>query len=182
MDHRAKILLRGANGAGKSTLLKLLTGLERPEKGKVLLGKVKAGELSRKMFSGKVLYLPQDDPMLSITGEALYDEILKRDKEEALGYTDRFGLNRKTVSNQEIAALSGGERKKIFLALALAVKPPFLLLDEPTNHLDEKGKQILAACLTEYSGGFLMVTHDQLMEKLDARVCVLREGRLYDKG
>ena len=182
MDHRAKILLRGANGAGKSTLLKLLTGLERPEKGKVLLGKVKAGELSRKMFSGKVLYLPQDDPMLSITGEALYDEILKRDKEEALGYTDRFGLNRKTVSNQEIAALSGGERKKIFLALALAVKPPFLLLDEPTNHLDEKGKQILVACLAEYSGGFLMVTHDRLMEKLDARRCVLREGELYDEG
>lgn len=78
---------------------------------------MKAGELSRKMFSGKVLYLPQDDPMLSITGEALYDEILKRDKEEALGYTDRFGLNRKTVSNQEIAALSGESGKRFFWLL-----------------------------------------------------------------
>ncbi|MFQ9393832.1 MAG: hypothetical protein ACLR2E_06525 [Lachnospiraceae bacterium] len=118
--------------------------------------------------------------MLSITGEALYDEILKRDKEEALGYTDRFGLNRKTVSNQEIAALSG-ESGKDFSGSCAGCETSFLPLDEPTNHLDEKGKQILAACLTEYSGGFLMVTHDQLMEKLDARVCVLREGRLYDR-
>lgn len=55
--------------------------------------------------------------MLSITGEALYDEILKRDKEEALGYTDRFGLNRKTVSNQEIAALSGESGKRFFWLL-----------------------------------------------------------------
>ena len=182
MDHRAKILLKGANGTGKSTLLKLLMGLEPPEKGRLFLGKVRAEEISRKMFPEKVLYLPQDDPMLSITAEALYDEILGRDREEALRYTDQFDLSRETVSNREIAALSGGERKKIFLALALAVKPPFLFMDEPTNHLDEEGKQILAACLAEYSGGFLMVTHDRLMEKLDARRCVLREGELYDEG
>lgn len=143
----------GANGSGKSTLLKVLAGFIIPEdKGITTSGR-----------SSGVFYLPQEDMKLQETAMELAD-VSKRDEYVNI-CTKCFGLTDE-ILNRPIQTLSGGECKKVYLALAFAEKERFLLLDEPTNHLDCTAKEALAKMIAKRQEKIVIVTHDDYFLKL----------------
>ncbi|HEX5339606.1 MAG TPA: ABC-F family ATP-binding cassette domain-containing protein [Gammaproteobacteria bacterium] len=158
--------LIGPNGSGKSTFLKLLAGSESPDNGQV----VRTGGVN-------LVHLSQEDtfPADASVSEVLQAALPARVREQGLnairnlirdsGFTD---------TAQPIAGLSGGWRKRLAIACALAREPDLLLLDEPTNHLDLEGILWLETVLKKAGFAFVLVTHDRyLLENVGNRIVEL---------
>jgi ATP-binding cassette subfamily F protein uup len=169
-----KIGLIGPNGAGKSTLLKLLAGLEVPDGGERTVRR-----------GARIGYLPQDDlfpaglsthevVVAALDGESLED--YEKDTKAAIVLT-AAGFE----SEKPAASLSGGWRKRLAVARALALEPDFLLLDEPTNHLDLPGVVWLEKLLRASSFGYLAATHDRAFLRGIADE-VMEISRVYPAG
>ena len=146
----------GPNGAGKSTLFKLITGVEQPDSGEVVIGataRVSIVDQSRDALNdGKTVF---DD----VTGGA---DILTVGRFEmpSRAYLGRFnfkgGDQQKMVGN-----LSGGERGRLHLAKTLLQGGNVLLLDEPSNDLDVETLRALEDALLEFAGSVLVISHDR---------------------
>ena len=93
----------------------------------------------------------------------------------------QFGLGGVTLPLQTIGTLSGGQKCRVALAVALYRKPHFLIFDEPTNHLDLETSNALVNAIMAFKGGVLVVSHDEyLLEKVCKNVHVVRDdGRLH---
>ena len=90
-----------------------------------------------------------------------------------------------TVHEQEVGSLSGGERRRLALALLVASGANFLVLDEPTNHLDLESREALEAALDAFPGSMLLVSHDRaLIDAVAERTLAIEDGTLhaYDGG
>ena len=98
-----------------------------------------------------------------------------------LEVSKRFNLTDKQINETKISDLSGGERKKVFLALAFAINPKILLLDEPTNSLDEAGKMTLVSLLQRRDNGTLIITHDQLFDSIADCFYRISNGGIIDE-
>ncbi|GHT56366.1 ABC transporter ATP-binding protein [Spirochaetia bacterium] len=160
------IALVGPNGSGKTTVLKLLLGLEKPDAGKIeLFGLPGAQGLDR------VGYVPQQAPpdrafpisvrdvvrmgrLRSVRG---YREADRAAAEEALEQADIADL-----AQRSFGALSGGQRRRVLVARALAARPEILILDEPTANMDSESAERLFETLGKLKGKttILIVTHD----------------------
>mgnify|MGYP006269432727 CR=1 FL=1 len=138
--------LIGPNGCGKTTLLKLASGILSPVRGEISLGGVNLRKLSRKKVAQHVAVVPQ---YFNIPFAFTVEEVVllgrtpfvnamsgetKRDREMSVMALELAGINH--LQNRYFNDLSGGERQKVILAMALAQEPKMLLLDEPTTHLD----------------------------------------------
>lgn len=176
LDPQKIYLLEGPNGAGKSTLLNLLTGLLSPEQGRAILGGADVGDLPPAAYPRTLLYIPQQAPPFGFSPRTLFGFFPESEELERLSAA--FGLPPETLE-RPCQELSGGQRKKVLLALGFGLKPQWLLLDEPTNDLDRQGKDTLLELLSQRSG-VLMVSHDLALE--NARACRLRleGGCLYE--
>nr|WP_302600459.1 ABC transporter ATP-binding protein [uncultured Acetatifactor sp.] len=152
-------VIRGANGMGKSTLLKLILGMLIPDTGVITIHGTPSPALPRDSFPGRFFFLPQEDAAFHISAEELYAMVPGVEPEAALAFAALFSLPEESLA-QPIDTLSGGQRKKVFLALAFAARPEWMLLDEPGNSLDAESRDILAKLLRERSGGTVIVTHD----------------------
>ena len=166
-DH---ICLIGSNGAGKSTLLKVLSGTIELDRG-----------LFYKRPHTKIHYLPQDLdlPFQKTALETVMEGGCQPYEAEML----LDALEMKTTTNLE--KLSGGEKRRILLARALAGDPDVLLLDEPTNHLDIKGIQWLETYLNDFKKALLIISHDRrFLEKTSRSIIWLDRGqtRRSNKG
>lgn len=157
LDLRAgeRIGLIGPNGSGKSTLLRILAGLDQADSGTRMLKR-----------SARVGYLPQDERFAA--GLSVQDVVLAGLVDEQLEEYERYtrtaiALTQLGFTNPDQLAdlLSGGWRKRLALARALARQPEFLLLDEPSNHLDVPGIAWLERFLRAASFGYLVATHDR---------------------
>lgn len=156
-------VIKGPNGAGKSTLFKLFCGLIDPLDGYITLGNVKSCEIADTEFGKSFIYLPQNDSVFDFTPNDLFN-MSNGNAEKAKEFAYRFDLTDELVINSKISQLSGGERKKVYLALALSIDPSILLLDEPTNSLDTESIHTLCELLKNRSGSTFITTHDVLFE------------------
>ncbi len=147
----------GSNGAGKTTLIKLLLGQLAPDTGNVRLAK-----------NLDIAYLDQTRASLNPTTtlwESLAplggDQILVRGYPKHVAAYAKDFLFESRQLHQPVGALSGGERNRLTLAIALAKPSNLLVLDEPTNDLDIETLDLLEDMLSEFDGTLLLVSHDR---------------------
>ncbi len=162
-----KTALIAANGSGKSTMLKILVGKESPDTGTI----VYANDL-------KVGYLEQLPvyPVGSTIADLLED-LSDEQHLKARQFLSRFELQDLT---QCVDTLSGGQVKRLALALVLLHEPDFLIMDEPTNHLDVEMVEWLEKYLTQSTMTLLMVTHDRyFLDRVCNKIFELYQGVMY---
>ena len=201
-----RVCIIGRNGTGKSTLLNVLAGAVPPDTGRVWTQPdLRIGHLAqdapffdeRPVFDvvadglGDLASLVTDYHHAAVAvSEAATPEHLERlgalqhDLEQRDGWRleqqvevvlDRLGL----PADASAATLSGGWRRRVLLARALAGQPGLLLLDEPTNHLDIESMTWLESFLTSYGGTVVFVTHDRVfLQNVATRIVELDRGRV----
>ncbi|MBF0213566.1 MAG: ATP-binding cassette domain-containing protein [Magnetococcales bacterium] len=176
MDKGERVCLVGRNGSGKSTLLRLLSGLHHPDEGEVVRSKgITIASLDQEVpgqLVGTIREVATPDP------SRLHDDLegprLAATLDELL---DLLGLPGERI----FAELSGGLKRRVLLARALAAQADVLLLDEPTNHLDMSTIEQLEGILKSYRGALLFITHDRMfVDRLATRILELDRGRLTD--
>ena len=158
----------GSNGCGKSTLLKLIAGLLVPDGGKILRGNAGAKSGAVGPAAGEMIYCAQET---AEPPENLYAAFWSDDN-EARKFFSRLCVTEEMLERYE--TLSGGEKKRIQIACALAERPAVLLLDEPTNHLDAKTARMICEALGDFGGTGIIVSHDRAFaDSLCARTVYL---------
>ena len=186
----------GPNGAGKTTLLKCINRVLRPLKGAVLLDGRDLSGLPRREIAKLMGFLPQEQvnpvPLrvldVVLLGRTPYLRKLaqpgRRDIEVAHSALEAVGI--KHLADRLFSELSGGERRKVLLARALAQEPKALLLDEPTAHLDLRSQIEVMELLRSLAGrglAVLMATHDlNLASRFADKIIMLKEGRVLAIG
>ena len=154
----------GPNGAGKSTLLKLLIGELQPDSGEIRLG----ASLQTVILDQSRSSLDPDVPLAdTLTGGVGSHVEVGTEKRHVIGYMKDF-LFAPEQARTPVGVLSGGERGRVTLAVALAKPSNLLILDEPTNDLDLETLELLQELLSDYAGTVILVSHDR--DFLD-RVC-----------
>jgi ATP-binding cassette subfamily F protein uup len=152
----------GRNGSGKSTLLRIIAGLEDADSGSVI-----------RTRGLRVATLDQDP---TFANDATVAEVLGSDR-PSIALADRLALTDPDVA---CGALSGGQRKRLALAQALAAECDLLILDEPTNHLDVDTIDWLEDHLAARTQAILLVTHDRyLLDQVATRIVEVHEMSLY---
>jgi ATP-binding cassette subfamily F protein 3 len=170
------VALVGPNGSGKTTLLETILDKREPDGGAVRLG------------HGVVpAYFSQQELELDLRGSVLQcvqraTGLQRPDAQKLLG---RFLFSGWTEHEKPVAALSGGERRRLALALVVASGANFLVVDEPTNHLDLESREAFEEALDAFPGTILLVSHDRaLLDAVAERTLAIEERQLnpYDGG
>jgi len=167
--------LVGPNGSGKSTLLKILAGLEEPDSGTRSIRK-----------HARMGYVPQEPVFAKAqTVEDVLAQVLIDDGLDPHEHGDRIAkalsIGEFPKTDQPVATLSGGWKKRLAIARALLPGPDVLLMDEPTNHLDVEGILWLESLLKSEVRAFLVVSHDRrFLEAVASRM--LEINRRYPNG
>jgi ATP-binding cassette subfamily F protein 3 len=170
LERGERLSIVGANGSGKTTLIETLAGRRPLANGSLRVG-----------HNVEIGYLSQHA-----------DEIGNGDRSvlaaacAATGLSEaraRSLLGRFLFSGSEaqlsVANLSGGERRRLSLAIVVAAGANALILDEPTNHLDVESREALEAALAGFGGAIILVSHDRaLLEALGGRTVVIEDGAL----
>lgn len=151
-----KIGIVGPNGSGKTTLIKLLTKRLEPDSGTVRIGK----NLEEAYFDQNRISLdPKKTLWKTLCNEGDHVNV-RGNFRHVVAYLKDF-LFRPDQAQCPVSALSGGEKNRLMLAVALAEKSNFLVLDEPTNDLDMDTLDLLQEVLDDYEGTILLVSHDR---------------------
>ncbi len=197
-----KIGVVGVNGAGKSSLLKIMAGLDKDFSGEAWAAEgAKVGYLPQEPHLDESLNV-RDNVMLGVAEKKAK---LDRYNELAMNYSDETADEMAQLQDQidaenlwdldsqidiamealrcpaddaDVAALSGGERRRVALCKLLLEAPDMLLLDEPTNHLDAETIAWLQQHLIDYKGTILIVTHDRyFLDDITGWILELDRGR-----
>jgi cell division transport system ATP-binding protein len=187
--------LTGHSGAGKSTILKLISLMERPTVGKVLINGHDLGAIERK----QIAYIRRDIGMIFQSHQLLMDKSVYDNVALPLvieGYSHKeitkrvhaalemVGLRDK-VKNIPIT-LSGGEQQRVGIARAIVNKPPLLLADEPTGNLDPKLSMEIIKLFENFNQAGVSVfiaTHDLgLIARMKYRTLTLKNGQMITDG
>jgi iron complex transport system ATP-binding protein len=189
-------VILGPNGAGKSTLLALLTGLRRPDRGRVTLGGIDLSDIPPRIRAQRMAFLPQTPEIAWAVEARILVGLGRTPFIGALGLSaddaDHIEAALKAADAQDLAdrdvsTLSGGERARVLIARALAGNPEWLLADEPLTGLDPAHQLDALALfrdLTRSRGcGVILTLHDlSLAARFADRVLVLSEGRILADG
>jgi ATP-binding cassette subfamily F protein 3 len=170
LERGEHVSLVGANGTGKTTLIRALTG-ERPFDG----GRLSTGH------NVKVGYLSQHAEELGEVGTVV--EVCQRrtglTPNKARSLLGRF-LFSGAEAEKPMAGLSGGERRRLSLAILVSSGANVLILDEPTNHLDLESREALEDALLGFEGAVLLVSHDRaLLDAVGSRTIAIEGGELH---
>ncbi len=169
------VVLVGANGSGKTTLIETLAGRREPASGSVRSGhNVRLGYLSQHAdtAAGEGTVLDAAQRETGLTGP------------KARALLGGF-LFSGADAEKQLSDISGGEQRRLSLAILVASGANVLILDEPTNHLDIESREALEDALIEFEGAVVLVSHDRaLLEAVGTRTLVCEDGKLnsYPSG
>lgn len=183
----------GVNGAGKSTLLRTLGGIMKPAVGEIEVGGKKMGVISSKERARALAFVAQNEvppaemrvrDFVSL-GRLPYQRLFAGHSAKDNLHVDRaLGLvGLEAVSQRLCGQLSGGQRRRVCLARAIAQNSPIMLLDEPTNHLDVRHQQSVLRLARSSGACVIAAIHDLdlVMNHFD-RVIVLADGGIAADG
>ena len=204
LESGERVALLGRNGEGKSTLLNVLRGAQMPDDGSLRISEgVRIAylpqdppaadartvrEVVRDGLAETAALVERYQTLLAAHDEHDADELARLEAAVAAadgwqldsridGILQRFDLD----GAAQMADLSGGWRRRVWLARVLVARPDVLLLDEPTNHLDMGAIIWLENLLNNFAGAVVFVTHDRaFLEKVANRIWELDRGRLLD--
>lgn len=146
----------GPNGAGKTTLFKMIMGLEQPDSGTFKVGDtVKLGYVDQShddLIPGKTVY--------DVISGGTDTMIVGSQKLNSRAYVSKFNFSG-TDQSKKLEVLSGGERNRVHLAMALKQGANVLLLDEPTNDIDVNTLRALEEALENFAGCAVVISHDR---------------------
>ncbi|MBW2253568.1 MAG: ABC-F family ATP-binding cassette domain-containing protein [Deltaproteobacteria bacterium] len=197
VGERDRVGLVGVNGSGKSTLLRILAGALPADHGVVHIhGRGRVGLLEQDPLlpeptvgEAAMTALGWHRELVAEYHRALAEDAFARaaslhDRLDMVGWSVDHQANAllsrvgAPPSDALVANLSGGERRRVALAMALLGAPDLLLLDEPTNHLDADTVEWLQGYLAGYRGAVVVVTHDRyLLEAVAERIAEVEDGR-----
>ncbi len=152
-----RVGLIGPNGAGKTTLLQMLTGKLAPDSGSVRLGT----GLEMVVLDQKRDDLDPEWTVAEALTRGRGDQVIVNGKPRHVASYMKDFLFLPEQTRSPVSVLSGGERARLLLALALALPSNLLVLDEPTNDLDLETLDLLQELLSDYEGTVLLVSHDR---------------------
>lgn len=185
----------GKSGSGKSTLINMITGIDHPTSGKVVIGGVELHRLSEGKMAvwrgrnlGIVFQFFQLLPMMTV----LENILLPMDFANTIEPAEREPRARELLRIVELedyadqlpAAISGGQQQSAAIARALANDPPIIVADEPTGNLDSRTAETVFSVfhtLAERGKTILMVTHDRSLAERSARILSISDGKLVDE-
>ena len=197
-----KIAFIAKNGTGKTSMLNIIAGLDTPDNGQVICRKdLKIAYLSQEDALNETLTVEQtifdsDNAILKIietyekaldnpSDEKAYQQAFEQmERNNAWDFETQykqilFKLKLDNLS-QKVRSLSGGQKKRLALAIILIHKPDLLILDEPTNHLDLEMIEWLESYFTKEKITLFMVTHDRyFLERVCTEIVELDQGKLY---
>ena len=180
----------GPSGAGKTSLLYVLSGLDRPDSGRVTIGGTDVYALNEERRSrfirGHIGFVFQQYnlvPYLTVEENVMLPLSLAHRKADYVQVTQllsRFGLRQRAKTT--VSALSGGEQQRVALARAFAPAPQLVLADEPTGNLDAAtGQQIIDLMFelnSKQGTTLILVTHDEAIAARCRRILRIQSGRL----
>jgi putative ABC transport system ATP-binding protein len=194
--HGDVTMVMGPSGSGKSTLIAALSGLLKPDQGRVSamgedLWSRRPGKIDRFrlqhcgfIFQGFNLF-PALTALQQVTTVLKYQGLSRAEARRiAVDALDEVGL--KPRMNQRPSELSGGEKQRIAIARAIAKRPTLLFADEPTSALDGENGQVVIRLLrraaTEHNAAVICVTHDPRLESFADRIIHIEDGRILAPG
>jgi ATP-binding cassette subfamily F protein 3 len=174
LERGEHVSLVGANGTGKTTLIDTLAGVRPLAAGKLSTGhNVKLGHLSQ--HADELGRGPGGHARTVLEACAVHTGLTPNKARALLG---RF-LFSGEEAEKPLDGLSGGERRRLSLAILVASGANVLILDEPTNHLDLESREALEDALLAYEGSLLLVSHDRaLLEAVGTRTVAVQDGTL----
>jgi putative ABC transport system ATP-binding protein len=185
----------GKSGSGKSTLINMITGIDRPSSGQVLVNDTAVhtlGEEQIAVWRGRTIgvifqffqLLPTltavENVMLAMDYGQLYPP--RERPQRAVHLLEQMGLA--AHAHKLPSALSGGQQQSVAIARAMANDPPILAADEPTGNLDSKTTESVFRLFEDLVDGdktILMVTHDNDLARRARRTVVLADGKIVDE-
>jgi ATP-binding cassette, subfamily F, member 3 len=176
LERGEHVALVGPNGSGKTTLLETILGRREAAAGRVALG-----------HGVDVAYFSQQELELDTRGSVLMcvQTMTGLSRPDAQSLLGKFLFSGWDEHEKPVAVLSGGERRRLALAVTVASGANLLVLDEPTNHLDLESREALEAALDAFPGTMLLVSHDRaLLDAVAERTLAIEDGALhsYDGG
>src|SRR6266508_2936662 len=189
------VAIIGKSGSGKSTLLNMITGIDRPTSGEVLVGDTAVHTLSEGQMApwrgrnlGIIFQFFQLLPALSIVENVMLPMDFcgmyapRERRERAMALLEQVGMAQN--AHKLPAAVSGGQQQRVAIARALANDPPILIADEPTGNLDSKTAESVFRMfeqLVDQGKTILMVTHDQDLARRVTRTVIIADGEVIDE-
>lgn len=194
LEEGEMIILLGRSGSGKSTLLNIMSGIDKPDSGQVIIGGTNLtmmGERDRTLFRRKHIGFVFQSFNLISTLTALENVLLplklnnipdQKASEKARRFLEEVGLGDRGGSYPD--RLSGGEQQRVAIARALANEPMLILADEPTGNLDYKTGQhilnMLNNLVRKENRTIIIATHDREICKIADRIFMLQGGKLKE--
>ena len=184
------LVVKGSSGSGKTTLLSLMSGLDKPSSGRVLIGDEDITDISeddlapiRNEFIGFVFQSFHLVPSLTALENVMFPAELQHDPQaypKAADLLKRVGMQQR--SDNYPHQLSGGEMQRVAICRAVINDPKILFADEPTGNLDSENGQAVLDLLLEFQmerrTTLVLVTHSPAIAEMAQRVIVLKDGRI----
>ncbi|WP_331373597.1 energy-coupling factor ABC transporter ATP-binding protein [Sinorhizobium chiapasense] len=187
LDER-RIGIIGLNGSGKTTFARLINGLVKPTKGRVMVNGLDTVKDDRAVLAeaGFIFQNPQHQLIMPIVSDDIAFGLKNRGlpAHEIAARTEaalkRFGVTH--LARRRVHELSGGETQLVAMASVVVTGPKILILDEPTNQLDLRNRRMVANTIDALDEDTIVITHDLALVEGVERLLLFHEGRLLADG